>query len=69
MLKNIRGLLSQLSLFCRIEAAMADELEAHDSRLYSLQETVKMLEATIKRMDGEIRQLKLAVGKQVTPRV
>lgn len=66
-LSNIRDLLGQLSLRCRLDSAMVEEMENHSGRLYKLEENRKQKDAAILQMQEDIRQLRLAIGKKVTP--
>lgn len=66
-LSNIRDLLGQLSLRCRLDAAMVEEMEDHSGRIYKLEENRKQKDAAILQMQQDIRQLRLALGQKVTP--
>lgn len=60
--QKTRELVSTLKLYTRIQVSFLEHLEEHDKDIYSLQETVKRLEATIRAQQREIESLRLVVG-------
>lgn len=64
-MKNIRDLMSRLGLLCRLESAIVDELERHDTRLYALEENRKLKDAEILALKKEVQDLRLAVRGMV----
>ena len=60
--QKTRELVSTLKLYTRIQVSFLEHLEEHDKDLYSLQETVKRLEATVRAQQREIESLRLVVG-------
>lgn len=64
-MKNVRDLLSRLGLLCRLESAIVDELEHHDSRLYALEENRKQKDAAILALQKEVQDLRLVIRGKV----
>lgn len=64
-MKNVRELLARLGLLCRLESAIVDELERHDSRLYALEENRKLKDAEILRLNRELQDLRMTVNGKV----
>ena len=64
-MKNVRELLARLGLLCRLESAIVDELERHDSRLYALEENRKFKDAEILRLTRELQDLRMVVHGKV----
>lgn len=60
--QKTRELVSTLKLYTRIQVSFLEHLEEHDKDIYSLQETVKRLEATARAQQREIESLRLVVG-------
>lgn len=60
--QKTRELVSTLKLYTRIQVSFLEHLEEHDKDVYSLQETVKRLEATVRAQQREIESLRLVVG-------
>lgn len=60
--QKTRELVSTLKLYTRIQVSFLEHLEEHDKDIYSLQETVKRLEATVRVQQREIESLRLVVG-------
>lgn len=60
--QKTRELVSTLKLYTRIQVSFLEHLEEHDKDIYSLQETVKRLEATVRAQQREIESLRLVVG-------
>lgn len=58
---SIKELLSRLSLFCRLETAIAKELENHDSRLRDLETNRKMKDPEISRLQKKVAELDLII--------
>ena len=65
MMKNVRELLARLGLLCRLESAIVDELERHESRLYALDENRKLKDAEILRLNRELQDLRMIVNGKV----
>lgn len=63
--QKTRELVSTLKLYTRIQVSFLEHLEEHDKDIYSLQETVKRLEATVRAQQREIESLRLVVGGKV----
>lgn len=64
-MKNLRDLISRLGLLCRLESAIVEELERHESRLYALEENRKLKEAELLRLGREVQDLRLVVHGKV----
>lgn len=64
-MKNVRDLMSRLGLLCRLESAIVDELERHDTRLYALEENRKLKDADLLSLKKEVQDLRLAVRGKV----
>ena len=60
--QKTRELVSALKLYTRIQVSFLEHLEEHDKDIYSLQETVKRLEATVRAQQRELESLRLVVG-------
>lgn len=60
--QKTRELVSALKLYTRIQVSFLEHLEEHDKDIYSLQETVKRLEATVRAQQRDIESLRLVVG-------
>lgn len=60
--QKTRELVSTLKLYTRIQVSFLEHLEEQDKDIYSLQETVKRLEATVRAQQREIESLRLVVG-------
>lgn len=58
---SIKELLSRLSLFCRLETAIAKELENHDFRLRDLETNRKMKDPEISRLQKKVAELDLII--------
>lgn len=58
---SIKELLSRLALFCRLETAIAKELENHDSRLKDLETNRKMKDPEITRLQKKVAELDLVI--------
>lgn len=64
-MKNVRDLMARLGLLCRLESAIVDELERHESRLYALEENRKLKDAEILRLKTDLQDLRMAVRGKV----
>lgn len=60
--QKTRELVSALKLYTRIQVSFLEHLEEHDKDIYSLLETVKRLEATVRAQQRDIESLRLVVG-------
>lgn len=65
-MKNIKDLLSRLSMMCRLEAAIVAELESIDKRLYALEENRKLKDAAITEIRKDLGEVKLTLRQRVT---
>lgn len=65
-MKNIKDLLSRLSLMCRLEAAIVAELESINQRLYALEENRKMKDAAIIDIRKDLGEVKLTLRQKIT---
>lgn len=65
-IKNLRDLLGVVSAYCRLEAAMIDELGSNAQRLYALEESAKMDKATRQDLMKRVAKLELIVNGKVT---
>lgn len=65
-MKNIKDLLSRLSMMCRLEAAIVAELESIDKRLYALEENRKLKDAAIVEIRKDLGEVKLTLRQRVT---
>lgn len=54
---QIKQMLSQLKMYCRLEMAMVDKLEELSSRVYSLEENEKRLTATVRSLERKNSEL------------
>lgn len=64
-MKNLRDLISRLGLLCRLESAIVEELERHESRLYALDENRKLKDAELLRVGREVQDLRMVVQGKV----
>ena len=64
-MKNLRDLISRLGLLCRLESAIVEELERHESRLYALEENRKLKDAELLRLGREVQDLRMVVKGKV----
>lgn len=64
-MKNLRDLISRLGLLCRLESAIVEELERHESRLYALEENRKLKDAELLRVGREVQDLRMVVQGKV----
>ena len=64
-MKNIRDLLARLGLLCRLEAAIVDELDRLNVRVYALEENRKLKDAAITRLTKEVQDLRLELRGKV----
>lgn len=58
-MKNVRDLLARLSLLCRLEAAIVDELDRLNERVYALEENRKLKDASIVQIHKDIGEMKM----------
>lgn len=65
-MKNVHDLLARLGLLCRLETAIVDELDRHNSRLYKLEENRKLKDADILALRKELMDLRLEVRGKVS---
>ena len=65
-MKTIKDMLSRLAMMCRLEVAIVAELEKLESRVKSLEETVKTKSQTILDQQKRIQQLEL-LARQKNP--
>lgn len=65
-MKNIKDLLSRLSLMCRLEAAIVAELESINQRLYALEENRKLKDAAIIDIKKDLGEVKLTLRQKIT---
>lgn len=65
-MKNIKDLLSRLSMMCRLEAAIVAELETINNRLYALEENRKLKDASILEIKKDLGEVKLTLRQRVT---
>lgn len=56
---SIKELLSRLALFCRLETAIAKELESHDSRLKALETNRSLKDPEIQRLQKKVAEMDL----------
>lgn len=56
-MEQVKELLSQLKLFCRLDVAFTEKLEEHDSRLYRLEEDNKRNTAAIRSLEKRYSEL------------
>lgn len=67
----IRECLAQLKMRLRLDTAIVDKLEEYEQRIYSLEESLKLLKAREKIQDDNLAQLRLVVQNErrrpVTP--
>ena len=65
MLKNLRDLLGVVAGYCRLEAAIVEELEQQSKTIFALKEKEKLHDATIKELMQSVGKLQLQVGSKV----
>ena len=65
-MKNIKDLLSRLGLMCRLEAAIVEELERINQRLYALEENRKLKDASIIDIKKDLGEVKLTLRQKIT---
>lgn len=64
-MKNILDLLSRLTMMCRLEKAIVDELERINSRLYALEENRKLKDGAIAAINKDLGEIKLTLRQRV----
>lgn len=64
-MNNIKDLLSRLTLLCRLERAIVDELDTLSQRVYGLEEKAKLRDASILELKKDVGELKLQVRREV----
>lgn len=64
-MKNIKDLLSRLTMMCRLEKAIVDELERINSRLYALEENRKLKDGAIAAINKDLGEIKLTLRQRV----
>lgn len=62
---NLSDLLARLGLFVRLETAQNEALEDHESRLYALEETLKLKAGAIEKNTKDLQDLRLEVRGKV----
>lgn len=60
----IRECLAQLKMRLRLDTAIVDKLEEYEQRIYSLEESLKLLKAREKIQDDNLAQLRLVVQNE-----
>lgn len=65
-IQNLRDLLGVVAAYCRLEAAIVDELDAQHSDIYALKENEKRNLATIRAQGERIDALERIVRSKVT---
>lgn len=65
-MKNIHDLLARLGLLCRLETAIVDKLDDHDTRLYALEENRKLKDQSILDLKRDVGELKLLLRQKPT---
>lgn len=66
MLKNLRDLLGVVAGYCRLEAAIVDELEEQHSDIYALKENRKLDNASIRALNDRVTKLEMQLRGKVT---
>lgn len=56
-MEQIKTMLSQLKMYCRLEMAMVDKLEELSKENYSLKEDVKRLTASLRALETRYTEL------------
>lgn len=64
-MNNIKDLLSRLTMMCRLEKAIVDELERINSRLYALEENRKLKDGAIAAINKDLGEIKLTLRQRV----
>lgn len=59
---QIKQMLAQLKMYCRLEMAMVDKLEDLSQRVYSLEENEKRLTATCRVLERKNAELLYALN-------
>ena len=60
----IRECLAQLKIRLRLDTAIVDKFEEYEQRIYSLEESLKLLKAREKIQDDNLAQLRLVVQNE-----
>lgn len=64
-MNNIKDLLSRLTMMCRLEKAIVEELERINSRLYALEENRKLKDGAIAAINKDLGEIKLTLRQRV----
>lgn len=62
MIAKLRTIISRLKLFLELELAFADAIETHNIDIYALKEKVKLLDATVLRLNTQYLELVQVIG-------
>lgn len=65
MLKNLKSLMGQFAAFCRLEAAIVEELEEQHSDVYALKEHTKKDQAAIRALDERLAKVEIILRQKV----
>ena len=56
-MEQIRNLLAQLKMYCRLEMAMVDKIEEQEQQIYNLKEDCKRYKASIASLETRYSEL------------
>lgn len=59
---QIKQMLAQLKMYCRLEMAMVDKLEAQEQQIYNLKEDCKRYKASIASLETRYSELLYALA-------
>lgn len=65
MLKNLKSLMGQFAAFCRLEAAIVEELEEQHADLYANKELAKKNQAAIRALEERVSKLEIILRQRV----
>lgn len=54
---QLRELIGQLKLFCRLDVAFCEKIEEHDKEVYALKEDNKRLLATVRALETKYSEM------------
>ena len=65
MLKNLKNLMGQFASFCRLEAAIVEELEEQHNDVYALKEHATKDQAAIRALEERVSKLEIILRQKV----
>lgn len=56
-MEQIKNMLAQLKMYCRLEMALVDKIEEQSKEIYALKEDTKRLQATVRTLETRYSEL------------